>query len=1213
MVVGAGTISSRQLPGVRQRPTLSSPWSRAIVEAGGVSRQAARNDHAVTDQGGRFLAWKLQIANEDRRATACRRDQASLLSPIQIDTRGQGTSPMRGLIRASLMNPFAVTVFALALVLLGGLSLVLIPVDILPVFKSPAVQVLTFYSGMPPRDVERDITNRIERWTDIASGIRRQESRSILGVSIVRNYFYKETDPGEAMSSVLSLAQSVVPNMPPGTLPPIVMPFDPTSTTPICLVALNSSTADEKTLYDVGRYEVRNKIMEIRGAVSPVVFGGKIRAVQVYVDREKMQARDISPLEVMKAVAQSNIFLPTGEAIIGNMDYFLNSNALFEKVEDMGQIPLRTEHGNRAFVRDVATPTDDAMIQTTIVRVEGRKQVFVPVMRQVGASTLRVVNSIKGRLKDIMAQLSQPINLELIMDQSVYVRQSIKGLATEAILGAVLCSLTILVFLSRWQMTAIAVMTIPLSVLTAIGCLYALGETINVMTLSGLALAIGPMVDSAIICLENTDRHLEQGQSSNVSALLGASEVAMPELVSSLSTLLVLAPLALMPGMGSFLFRPMTLAVAFAMTTAYILSRTLVPTCAAAWLKPQKAEEGGSENRFGWIGQVYAKWLALIDAWIREYGKWLDKALEHRWLTVIVAYVLLAVVLVGLTLPLRREFFPQVDAGAFEIYIRAPSGTRLDVTNERIAEVEKFIREQIPPKDLKLIVSEIGVTPDISSAYTHNQAKMDAVVRVQLAEEREQGSYEYAHKLRLAFARNRRFHDLEIAFNAGGLIRGALNEGKPTPINVWVTGKKLEESYDIADRIRRRVAEIDGVVDARILQRIDYPEYVIEVDRAKAADLGLTQQEVMENVIAAFNSSIQFNKKIFWIDRANGNQYFVGVQYPLESIDSLESLLNVPITGVNQAKHDSRVAVTDQSTLTPVAERTRQPVPPPVPLHNLVKLHRRSIPTEVAHLDIRPTIDLNIGVHRRDLGHVADDVYDVINQFGELAEGESSTGEEVGTTWKAYDPSSSGKRLLEGTEIVLSGEYARMTRTFRDLAIGLALAVIIIYFMMVALDRSFLVPFCVLIAVPLIMIGVMPMLYFTGTSINVQSLLGVIFSFGIKVANTVLMTDVAQELRKSRGLDPIAAIRKAAEMRVRPITMTALAAFFAMIPMSLALERGSEANAPLGRAILGGLLAGEPATLFVVPALYALMVHGVPFTPKDPEQPEGSDSEECSP
>ncbi len=984
------------------------------------------------------------------------------------------------------------------------------------------------------------------------------------------------------------------------------MPFDPTSTVPACLVALNAPDLDEKTLYDIGRYEVRNRIMTIRGAISPVVFGGKIRAIQLYLDRQRMQARNLSPVDVMRAVELSNIFLPTGELILGDRDYFLDSNALFKQVPRMGEIPLRTEHGNRAFVGDVAQPTDDAMIQTTIVRVDGRKQVYIPVMRQKGASTLRVIDELRDKLPEIESELTRPVKLELIMDQSVFVRQAISSLAREGILGAVLCSLTILLFLGRWQMTGIAVMTIPLSVLSAIIFLSLSQQTINMMTLSGLAIAIGPMVDSAIICLENTDRHLEQGRPPDVAALKGASEVALPELVSTLSTLMVLTPLAVLPGMTSFLFLPLSLSVAFAMTTAYILSRTLIPTCAAAWLKP-KGEDEQPRGPRGWIGRASQRGQQLIDDGIQEYGKLLDWVLDHRGPTVIVAYLLLALVLLVLTMAIRREFFPMADAGSFEIYVRAPSGTRLRVTNERIAEVEQFIRGQIPPKDIKLIVSEIGVTPDWSSAYTYNAGKMDSIVRVQLTEERKKGSYEYSDQLREAFAGEKRFHDLEFSFNAGGMIRGALNEGKTTPINIRVKGKDQKTAHRIADRIRRRVANLDGVVDCRILQRLDYPQYVIEVDRAKAADLGLTQEEVMKCVIAAFNSSIQYNKTNFWIDENNGNQYFVGVQFPQAKVESIQTLLDVPITGINQNKHDRRVAVTRQPNLIPGLERTEDHGnPAPVLLSSLVKLSRGSIPTEITHQDILPTMDLQVGVtgSGRDLGHIASDIYRIIDgHFGRLQK-EKKSSQDTGTKWDAFDPDSEEQQILQGTTIELSGEYARMMQMFRNLATGLSLAVVIIYFMMVALDKSFLVPLCVLIAVPLILIGVWPALYLTKTSLNVQSLLGIIFSVGIKVANTVLMTDVAQELRKTEGLSPIQAIRKAAEMRVRPVTMTALAAFFAMIPTALALEKGSEANAPLGRAILGGLIAGEPATLFVVPALYALMIRGNPTEPRDPVQAE---------
>ena len=496
---------------------------------------------------------------------------------------------MNGLIRASLRNPIAVTVLTLTLALLGGLAVFAIPVDILPVLRSPAVQVLTFYGGMPAASIEKNITARMERGVVQASGGERIESRSIVGVSIVRNYFGGHVDPSGALTESSSLAGWEYPTMPPGTLPPVVLPYDPTSSTPVCLMALDSATQNEAALFDTGRYEVRPMIMSQKGALAPLVYGGKVRAVMVYLDRQKLQARHLAPLDVLKAIDDSNVFLPTGSAKFGDTDYAIDSNSMFDLIARMGEIPLRNEHGNAAYLRDVGTPKDANYIQTNVVRVNGRRQVYIPVFRQLGASTLQVVDTLKGAIETDDGPADAPgIDLQVVMDQSVYVRRSIESLVEEGILGAVLCSLVILLFLGEWRMTAIAVMTIPISVLAAVACLYATGNTINVMTLAGLALAIGPLVDSAIICLENTHRHLGLGATPDEAAYLGASEVALPELVSTLCTFLVLAPLAFMPGLGAYLFRPMAMAVAFAMIAAYVLSRTFVPSRSARWLRPHE-------------------------------------------------------------------------------------------------------------------------------------------------------------------------------------------------------------------------------------------------------------------------------------------------------------------------------------------------------------------------------------------------------------------------------------------------------------------------------------------------------------------------------------------------------------------------------------------------------------------------------------------------
>jgi multidrug efflux pump subunit AcrB len=727
----------------------------------------------------------------------------------------------------------------------------------------------------------------------------------------------------------------------------------------------------------------------------------------------------------------------------------------------------------------------------------------------------------------------------------------------------------ILVFLGEWRMTMIAVLTIPIAVLAACVGLYYTGNTINVMTLAGLSLAIGPLIDIAIICLENTHRHLGLGQPPMRAAFLGASEVSLPALVACCCTLLVLAPLALMPGMGEFLFRPMAMAVGLSMMAAYFLAQTFVPSRCAVWLKghgrsnwdvnPVGTDHGHREDMqhpvaTGFFRRIFQRWERVIERGIEWYLRLLHLVMRQRLLTVASAVVLMFVVVALLGTQLRREFFPEVDAGAFEMYVRAPTGTRIEVNEEKIAQIEKFIRDQIQD-DLQMTISELGVNADWSAAYTPNSGPMDAVIKVQLEAERKRSAQEYVALLRKGMEESPEFSSLEFAFDAGGMIRGAMNEGKSTPINIRIRAKNLGAAHKIAQKMKQAVTAVEGVVDCRIMQRLDYPEFIIDVDRTKAADLGLDQTDVMRNVVAAINSSIQFNKRNFWIDSVSKNQYFVGVQYPEGDIKSIETLLDVPITS-------------------PVQER-------PIPLRNIVSIRRGTVPAEVTHTNLQATIDLTMGVAGRDLGHVADDVYQAVGKFGQ------SQG---GATWTPYDPDSPDKKLLTGSKIELTGEYSRMQDTFRNLGIGLVLASLLIYFLLVALFKSYMTPLVVLAAVPVGIVGVVLMLYLTNTAINVQSLLGVIFMVGIVVSNTVLLIDFAQNLRAEEHLPPTEAIQRAASVRVRPVVMTALAAFFALVPMALGLARGSEANTPLGRAVIGGLLAGLITTLFVVPALYSLLI-----------------------
>lgn len=1092
---------------------------------------------------------------------------------------------MHGLIRFALGNPRAVTVFTLTVVIAGAVALAIIPADILPVYRSPAVQVLTFYNGMAATSVESGITARMERGTGQAAGTIRQESRSLLGVSIVRNFYADDVDPSSALTQVNSLATVEIPTLPPGTLPPVILPYDPTSATPVCLVALNSRTQDESVLYDTARYQVRMMIMSSRGANAPVVYGGKIRTILAYLDRAKLQAHGLAPVDVMQALDRFNIFIPAGDARFGKFDYALDSNAMYDSVDRMGDVPVKTDRdGRTVFLKEVAVPKDAAAIQTNIVRVDGRRQVYVPVYRQAGYSTLSVVGSLRDNLPGMRERLTTPdVDLKVVMDQSVYVRSSIESLREEGVLGAALCSLVILVFLGEWRMTLIAVLTIPVAVLGTIGCLFGVGQSINLMTLAGLALAIGPLVDTAIVVLENTHRHLGLGATPREAAFLGAKEVGTPALAASLCTLLVLLPLTLMPGLGAFLFRPLFYAVAFAMVIAFVLSQTLVPARCAAWLrshghKPVESHTFDHEHRNehenappkGPLGRLFERWEGVLDAGIAGYVRVLGAALRARLAVIGAAFGLLALVVVTLGPGLRREFFPEVDAGAFEVFVRAPSGTRVEETEERVSKVEEFIKGKAGD-DLELAISEIGLTANWSSAFTPNAGPMDAVVRVQLKEHRTRSAQEYVHILRQGFAADPGFNDLEITFDAGGMVRSAMNEGKSTPLNVRITGKSMKKARGVAERILAEVRGIDGVVDARILQRLDYPQYVLDIDQAKASSLGFTQVDVMQNVVAAFNSSVQFNKRNFWIDPKSSNQYFVGVQYPEADITSVDTLLDIPITGPGQRK--------------------------PIPLRNIATLKRAAVPAEINHTNLQATMDLTMGVYGRDLGHVADDVTRVVARYG-------AARPDGG--WTPFDPDTPGDQPMEGARIAITGEYQKMLDTFRFQALGMVGAVLLIYFLMVALFRSYLTPLVVLSAVPVGGVGVVLVLYFTGTALNVQSLLGVIFMVGIVVSNTVLLIDFAENVRKTDRLDPTEAIRRAAAVRVRPVVMTALATFFALIPMSLGLARGSEANVPLGRAVLGGLVAGLVTTLLVVPCVYSLVVPNR-FEPKPEPLPGDPD------
>jgi multidrug efflux pump subunit AcrB len=1059
------------------------------------------------------------------------------------------------LIKASLKNPYFVATVVFMILVLGVLAIFRIPFDILPVFKTPAVQVLTYFQGMPASSVEKTITNRVERWVSQAPGASKVESKSVPGVSIVRIYFRDDIDQSAALTMANSLALGTLATLPPNTLPPVVLPFDPTGTLPLGILTVSNPGLDEAHVKDVARIDVRNMLGKVPGCVAPVVVGGKDRTILIYVDPKKMEARKLSPLDVVEALKKGNMMVTPGTAYFGRNQVLLDTNVMVHKVEELNDLPIRTTPGDSVYLRDIGRAMDSYAIQTSRVRIDGRRQVYVPIYRQQGASSLDVADGVKSAIAEMQRHLPPGTKLELVMDQSVYVKQSIEALVHEGIIGAVLVGIMILVFLGNWRMTVIACISIPLSVLGAIIGLYTTGNTINVMTLGGLALAIGPLVDDAIVGLENTHRHYHLGKSRLLAALQGSAEVMVPVLVATCTTNIVLAPVALMPGMGGFLFKPLALAVTFAMFTSFLLSRTFVPMMCAKFLRdehrpgdkgPEREPHGAAsipfENapRRGLFGRMHARIERGMEKLTLGYSRLLQASLRRRLIVLGIVSVLFAGALL-LTLGIGQELFPQVDAGQITMYVRASSNLRLDATEDRVAQVEKLIEEVVPEEDREMVLSEIGLDPDWSAAYTANSGQQDAVIRIQLTEGRQHSAQEYADRLRSAVLERTELYNLRFSFDTGGMVSTALNFGASSPIDVQVSGGKPREAAAFAREVANIVRDVPGTADVHVEQRSDAPYLRIEVERQKAAAAGLSAEEVILQVVAAMNSSVAINRN-FWIDTRTGNQYFVAVQYPEEPAERLQDVLNVYATGTHQ--NDT------------------------VKLASLVRLERRNGAVEISHTSLYRTYDVRINLQGVDIATAATEVH---RRLGALT-------------------------LPEGVQWELTGEYKRMQESTAMLLGGMGMAVLLVYLLQVALFRSWVGPFIIMFTVPLGLIGVLTMLFVTNTTLSVQSEMGVIFLVGIAVNNGVLLCDFANRQRQA-GMPLEQAILAAAAIRFRPILMTFLATFLDLIPMAIGIGRGSEATIPLARAVVGGLLSSTLLTLLVVPILYRSLL-------RDPLPPE---------
>ena len=1055
--------------------------------------------------------------------------------------------------RFAIRNPYFIIVLCLFVAVIGLTSLARMPVDLFPVINIPEVVVATFYSGMPPEEMEGSITGRFERFFTLGAGIDHMESRSLEGVSIIKIFFQPGTNADSDATEISNLAMADLGRLPKGTLPPVVMKFD-ASSLPVCLVTLKGQGLSEAQLRDTGQYAVRDQLATARGASVPPPFGGKYRQIMVYVDPLKLQAHGLSVMDVVEAVNKNNLILPAGDAKIGPYDYDIYTNSEIEHVPDLNKVPLKTVGNQYVTVADVGSAKDASTIQLGIVRVGGQRSVYLPIMKQGGdTNTIAVVDAVKSTLRRLVDVPKQLVT-NVVFDQSEFVKKAISTLIHEGATGLLLTGLMVLLFLGSLRGTAAVFLSIPLSALAAIIALYFGGSTINSMVLAGLAIVFSRLIDNSVIVLENIFRHMELGEPPEVAAEKGGQEVSMAVLAATIASAVVFFPVTFLYGVSRFLFSALALAVVLALFASYFIAMTVVPLFCAKLIKGVQhgtEHQANSEDTSGRPGEARPSWGARFNAAFYKrfhqmldwYEAKVDRYLLRPWLVVggILGVFLLSLFIYPL---LGVAFFPRSDAGQFVISMKAPSGTRVELTEKLVAKVEDIVHQVVSPHDLKLVVSNLGVVPDFTSIYTPNSGPHTATIQVALKDDHNVGSYEYMDRVRKRVASE--MPEVSTFFQSGGLQDAVLNRGLPAPIDLQVSSQDLHSTYQVATDLARRMRNLRGVSDVYIPQDIDYPALQLQVDRVRAGELGLSQQEVVNNVITALTSN-QMIAPSYWIDPRTGNDYFLTVQYPESDINSMFSLTGIPI----RSPYSKDPAFLDQ----------------------VVKVSNFKAPTEVDHYQIQRVIDVYVSPTTEDLGRVAN----------------------------AVDEVTAHTRLPEGVGLVMRGMVEGMRQSFRSFGFGLILALALLYLVLVAQFRSFVDPFLILLAVPTGLTGVLLLLWLTGTTVNVMSLMGVVMMVGIVSSNSILIVEFAHHLEAEMSVRD--AVVTSCRIRLRPILMTSLATVFGLIPMALKLETGSEAYASLGRAIIGGLTVSVVLTVFIVPAAYLLVYRNKEGRSGPPAQP----------
>ena len=1022
------------------------------------------------------------------------------------------------MIEGPFKNPFFVAVALVAMVTLGAVVVPRMQVDILPAFRKSAMQVLTLYPGMPTEVVEKDITSRMERWTGQSNGILKQESKSLMGVSIVTNHYRADIDPAEAMANTSSYAMSDMYYQPPGTLPPMVQPFDPTASTPLMLLTASSDVKTGKELYDVAYYALRQMLSGVKGIIAPAAYGGSKRRIHIYVDPHMLEAYGLSQTEVNEAVKRNTTMIPSGVAQIGDINYSIDAQGMIKNVEDFNDIVIAI-HGDRVIqVKDIGFAADAAAIQTNIVRVDGKNQVYLPIFKRSGSNTIEAVEAVQAALPKLKERLPDDVKLNVIFDQSSYVRKSISGLAWAGLSGLILVALVLLVFLGRARFAAIAVLSIPLSALAAFVVLHAMEQGLNSITLGGVALALGLLVDNAIVMLEAIDRRMRDGTPSMEAALQSARAMAGPVLASTLAIIAVFVPILFFDGIARDLFGPLALTVTACMLASYVFSISVVPIVAGLWMRNHRETEG--ENP-----ATNAALMRLE----KRYRRSLDRVLNRPKRLGFTVVLLTASAVFGAT-QTGFELFPKEDVGQLEVQVRMPSGTTLSATETVIAEMEGMVRQELG-SDLRQIIANIGVFYDLPAAYTPNSGTQDAFMGIQLVEDAKTATDDFARRLRKGF--KAKFPGVEFSFYSGGLMTAALNEGKPAPIDVRIKGNKLEVLQGLAVQVRDTLRRIDGIEDARVMQRLDQPTKEVDIDRERAARMGVDPVEAIQNMVAAFSSTATFDKS-FWIDEGNGNHYYVGVTYPEYAIDDEDVLGSVLVQTADGA--------------------------PPVPFRSFSEVQNRSTAVEINHHNLSRVFNVSANIDGRDIGRTSMEIEERLADI------------------KAALP--------RGYSMDFDGEVSVMRSSFSNLGLGLCLALLFAYLIIVPLFRSFKQPIGMLIAFPPALAGMVALLWVTGTPLSIQALMGAIMVVGITVSYGNLLVDRINSLRQS-GMPLEDAVVTGAQERLRPIIMTSLTTVLGLLPTALAWG-DSQINRPLALAVIGGTVAAAVLTLYVVPAGYRL-------------------------